>query len=122
MEFLNTVNIEGNMAADPALSYSPQGHPVVNVNLAINETRKGHTNGDRQDIVTWVQVQVWGKQAEAINKYCKKGFRLIVTGKLRSDSWEDKEGNKKYKVYILANDVLFRSKIESEGSQENAGE
>jgi len=103
---INKVILIGNLGADPEVKYTPSGAAVCELRLATNEswTDKG---GERQDRTEWHKVVVWGKTAENCGKYLAKGRPVYVEGKLRTESWEDKDGNKRYTTKIQAHTVQF---------------
>jgi single-strand DNA-binding protein len=105
---VNKVILIGNLGADPDMRYTPSGTGVCELRLATNEswTDKG---GQKQERTEWHRVVVWGKLAEIVSKYLSKGRQVYVEGRLRTRSWDDKEGNKRYTTEIIANDVQFLS-------------
>lgn len=117
MPGVNKVILLGNLGKDPDLRYTQGGMPVANVSLATNERRK---KGDEWvDFVEWHSLVVWGKLAEVLNRYCKKGKQVYVEGKLRTRSWEDKNsGEKKYRTEVYVDVlVLLGSKEDAEGGR-----
>jgi single-strand DNA-binding protein len=113
---MNKVLLMGNLGKDPELRYTPGGQPVANFPLATTE-RWSDKNGQRQERTEWHTIVVWGKQAEMVNQYLKKGRSAFIEGRIQTRSWDDKDGNKKYKTEIVANQVQF---IGSAGGQANA--
>ncbi len=103
---VNKVILVGNLGNDPELRNTPGGAAVCEFRLATNEswTDKG---GQRQDRTEWHRIVVWGKRAEICSKYLGKGRQVFIEGRLRTRSWEDKDGNKRYTTEIVANDVQF---------------
>ena len=103
---LNKVLLIGNLGADPDMRYTPSGAGVCEMRLATNEswTDKG---GQRQERTEWHRIVVWGKRAELCAKYLSKGRQCFVEGRLRTRSWDDKDGNKRYTTEIVATDVQF---------------
>lgn len=109
---MNNVNIIGNITKDIELKYTQNNKAVTTVTLAVNEGF-----GDNQKTY-FVDVQVWDKQAENLAKYCGKGSKIAVSGKLIQQSWEY-EGKKQSKVLIQANNVMFLdTKKEVQASKE----
>ena len=84
----------------------PSGAAVCEFRLATNESWTGK-DGQKQDRTEWHRVVVWGRRAETCGKYLSKGRQVYLEGRLRTRSWEDKEGNKRYTTEIVANDVQF---------------
>jgi single-strand DNA-binding protein len=109
---MNSVNIIGNITKDIELKYTQNNKAVVTVSIAVNEGF-----GDNQKTY-FLDVQVWEKQAENLAKYCSKGSKIAVSGKLVQQTWEY-EGKKQSKVLIQANNVMFLdSKKEGQAPKE----
>lgn len=106
MSGVNKVILIGNLGKDPELRYTPGGQPVATFTLATTE-RWNDRNGQRQDRTEWHNVVVWGKLAELVNQYLKKGRSAYIEGRIATRSWDDKDGNKRYKTEIVANQVQF---------------
>ena len=100
MAALNKVMIIGNLGRDPEVRATPQGKKVANFSLAATE-RYNDAQGQRQEKTEWVNVVVWGRLAEIVEQYVKKGSSLYIEGKLQTQSWEDADGSKKYKTEVL---------------------
>jgi single-strand DNA-binding protein len=94
MPNLNRVLLMGNLTRDPELRVTPKGTPICQFGLAINRQWKSDS-GEKQEEVIFVDVECWGKQAETVAKYCKKGKPLYVEGRLKLDQWEDKNTKEK---------------------------
>jgi single-strand DNA-binding protein len=94
MASLNKVMLIGNVTRDPEIKYTPKGSAVADLGIAINRT---YTNqgGEKVEEVTYVDVELWGRLAEIANEYAKKGRSIFVEGRLRIDSWEDKQSGQK---------------------------
>ncbi|MBN1257554.1 MAG: single-stranded DNA-binding protein [Planctomycetes bacterium] len=102
----NRVILVGNLTRDPELRYTPQGTAVADLSLAIN-TMRGRGSERKEDTV-FVDVTVWDRQAETCNEYLSKGRPVLVEGRLRQDTWEDKEtGQKRSKLRVTAQAVQF---------------
>lgn len=101
---LNSVNIMGNLTRDPELKYTPSGKAVCSLSIANN--RVYVTNGQKNNEVSYFDVEVWGQAAENCAKYLSKGRGIVVEGRLRQDRWE-KEGKTQSRVRISANLVHF---------------
>lgn len=90
MPSFNSVTLMGNLTRTPELRYLPKGTAVARCSLAIN--RKWRTEaGEEREEVTFVDCDAWGKTAETLAKYCAKGDPLFITGRLKLDTWKDKE-------------------------------
>jgi single-strand DNA-binding protein len=103
---INKVFLIGNLGADPDMRYTPSGAGVCEMRIATNESWTDKS-GQRQERTEWHKIVVWGKRAELCAKYLSKGRQCFVEGRLRTRSWEDKEGNKRYTTEIVATDVQF---------------
>ena len=98
MASFNKVILAGNLTRDPELRYTPKGTAVAKIGLAVNRTWTGE-DGQKKEEVNFIDVEAWGRQGEVIAQYMKKGRPLLVEGRLKLDSWEDK--NTKQKVSKL---------------------
>jgi single-strand DNA-binding protein len=112
MASFNKIIIVGHLGRDQETRYTPQGTAVSNFSLATTERRKDKS-GEQQDITTWFRVSLWGKQAENIGQYLLKGRQVYVEGKLRTEEYTDRDGNKRMSLEVSATDVqLLGSKGE----------
>src|ERR1051325_7299275 len=120
MTGFNKVIIAGNLTRDPELRYTPKGTAVTKIGLAVNRTWKSET-GETKEEVTFVDVDAWGRQAEVIAQYMKKGRPLLVEGRLKLDQWEDKNTRQKQsKLKVVLEGFSF---IDSRGGDSGgAGE
>ena len=106
---VNKVILLGNIGKDPEVKFLPSGMAVANFGLATSERFKDK-GGEWQDRTEWHNVVAFGKVAEIIRDYVKKGSKLYVEGSLRTSSWEDKETKqKRYKTEIVVSDVTLLS-------------
>jgi len=94
MANFNRVILAGNLTRDPELRYTPKGTAIASFGLAINRKWKSET-GESKEEVTFVDVEVWDRQAEVIAQYFKKGRPILVEGRLKYDQWEDKNTHQK---------------------------
>lgn len=118
---LNKVTLIGNITKDIELKKLPNGNSVASFNLATNRTWKDN-NGQKQEQAEFHSIIVFGKQAETINQYCKKGDQLYIEGRLQTRSWE-KDGEKKYRTEIVLESFQFGNKNEkSEKSVEKTAQ
>ena len=98
---LNDVKIAGNLVKDPELRYTPQGTPVANVSLGVNETYT--VDNEKRTATTFVDVQLWGTAAANFSKLVQKGQQILVEGALRQDTWEDKQTKQnRSKLFVKA--------------------
>ncbi|HCR28495.1 MAG TPA: single-stranded DNA-binding protein, partial [Opitutae bacterium] len=97
MPNFNKVYLMGNLTRDPELRTTPSGTPVCQFSMAVNRIYN-NSNGERQEETTFVDIEAWGRQAETISKYVSKGNPLFIEGRLKLDTWENKEGEKRSKM------------------------
>jgi len=103
----NKVILAGNLTRDPELRYTPKGTAVVKIGLAINRTWKTET-GESKEEVTFVDVDAFGRTAEVISQYLKKGRPILMEGRLRYETWDDKQTNaKRSKLGVVLENFQF---------------
>jgi single-strand DNA-binding protein len=95
MNGFNKVILAGNLTRDPELRYTPSGTAIAKFGLAINRKWRDSNSGELRDEVTFIDVDAFGKQAETIGQYMKKGSAILVEGRLKLDQWEDKQTQQK---------------------------
>src|SRR5512145_351244 len=105
-EGLNRVMLFGNLGADPELRTTSGGQAVLKLRLATSESYLDR-NRTRQERTEWHSVVVWGRRAEALSRILNKGSRLFVEGAIRTSTYDDKEGNKRYRTEIVANNIIL---------------
>jgi single-strand DNA-binding protein len=107
MASFNKVILAGNLTRDPELRYTPKGTAIAKIGLAINRTWKNEA-GDVKEEVTFVDVDSFGRQAEVIAQYFKKGRPILIEGRLRLDQWDDKQtGQKRSKLGVVLEGFSF---------------
>jgi single-strand DNA-binding protein len=112
---INQVTIMGNLTRDPELRQTPNGQSVVSFSLALNRSYKD-TNDEWQEATDYIDAVAWAKLAEQVNESLKRGSRALVTGRLQTRQWEQ-DGVKRSKTEVLATDVTFLDKPNSEPSE-----
>ena len=113
---VNKVILVGNTGKDPEIRHLDKGVAVASFSLATSETYK-NKNGEKVSNTEWHNLVLWRGLAEFAEKYVKKGTQLYVEGKLRTRSWDDKEGNKRYTTEVVADVVqLLGRKTESDNN------
>jgi single-strand DNA-binding protein len=117
MKDLNMVFLMGNLTRDPELRYTPNGQAVANFTIATNRVWKD-AEGEQKDSAEFTDIVVWGKIAENVTNYLKKGRRVHVIGRLQTRSWEAQDGSKKYKTEVIATDVTFLDRKDAGSSFE----
>jgi len=105
-EGLNRVMLLGNLGADPELRFTQGGQAVLNLRLATTESYLDRDKV-RRERTDWHSVVVWGKRGEALAKILGKGSSIFIEGSIRTSSYDDKEGNKRYKTEVVANNVIL---------------
>jgi len=118
MAGVNRVILVGNLGKDPEVRYLEGGTAVANFPLATSESYKDKS-GNRVDQTEWHNIVVWRGLAEIAEKYLKKGMQVFIEGKIRTRSWQDKEGNKRYTTEIIADNLTMLGKKEDGGSGGN---
>jgi len=106
MDGLNRVLVMGNLGADPELRFTHGGAAVLNMRIAVTESYLDRDKV-RKERTEWVNAVVWGARAEGLKKVLSKGSRLLVEGSLRTSSYDDRDGNKRYKTEVVANNVVL---------------
>ncbi len=118
---VNKAILIGNLGQDPELRTTGGGMSVCDLRLATTSRRKDR-DGNWTDATEWHSVTVFGKTAENVARYCQKGKQLYIEGELRTDSWDDREtGKKRYKTYVVGNDVRFLGSKSDGDSQQPTG-
>jgi len=106
MASLNKVFLMGNLTRDPELRYIPSGSAVASFTVAMNRIYKLQT-GEKKEEVSFVKVVVWGRMAEVVGEYLKKGSPVFVEGRLQSRSWDGPDGQKRSTLEVIALNVQF---------------
>jgi single-strand DNA-binding protein len=109
MASLNKVMLIGNVGTDPEMRFTPNGSPVTSFRLATSRVFTA-SNGERKQETEWFTIVTWRKLAESCNQFLTKGQRVYVEGSLRTRSWEGQDGQKRSRVEVIANRVLFLDK------------
>lgn len=124
MANLNKVFLIGNLTRDPELRVTPKGTAICNFGLAVNRQWKDEA-GVSRDETTFIDIEAWGKQGELVAKYLSKGSPAMIEGRLKLDSWEDKQsGQKRSKLKVIMENVQFlssRQEAPQGEEQSNAG-
>ena len=116
MPNLNKVQLMGNITRDPEVRYTPKGTAVTDIGLAINRNFSTD-DGERREETTFVDITFWGRQAEVIGEYMKKGRPLYVEGRLQLDQWEDKStGQQRSRLKVIGDNFQFL------GSRDDGGQ
>lgn len=109
MASFNKVILVGNLTRDPEVRFTPKGTAIAKVGLAVNRTWRTEA-GEQKEEVTFVDVDVFGRTAENVGQYMRKGSPILIEGRLRLDQWDDKQtGQKRSKLGVVAETVQFLS-------------
>src|ERR1051325_1858393 len=107
MASFNKVILVGNLTRDPELRYTPKGTAIAKIGVAVNRTWRTES-GEQKEEVTFVDVDAFGKQAETIGQYLRKGRPLLIEGRLKLDQWDDKQtGQKKSRLGVVLESFQF---------------
>lgn len=107
---INRVNITGNLTRDPELRSTAGGMAVLGFGVAVNDRRKNQQTGQWEDYPNFVDCTMFGNRAEALSRILRKGMKVVIEGKLRYSSWEDKNGGgRRSKIEIIPDEVELLS-------------
>lgn len=112
---INKVILIGTLGRDPEMRFLPNGNAVASMSLATDEGYKDKNTGQQVDKTEWHRVEAFGRLAEIMGEYLKKGSKVYIEGKLRTDEYE-KDGIKRYSTKIIANDLTM---LDSRNSQDS---
>lgn len=119
MPSYNRVVLVGNLTRDPELRYTPNGTPVANLTIAVNE--RYTSQGEKKERTSYFDAEVWGRQAEVCGEYLSKGKCILIEGKLRQSKWTDNEGKARTKIRISVDNFQFLSPRGSAEAGDGAG-
>lgn len=117
---MNHVVVSGNLVKEPELRSTSGGTAILSFGIAVNDRRKNGQTGEWEDIAHFVDCILFGKRAESLSKILRKGSRVYVDGRLSQSRWEDKNGNKRSKIEIVANDVELPPRNANQGQQQQS--
>jgi single-strand DNA-binding protein len=116
MASFNKVLLLGNLTRDPELRVTPKGTAICQFGLAVNRQFKDESGATR-DETTFIDIEAWGKQGELVSKYLSKGSPCFIEGRLRMDTWEDKQsGLKRSRMKVVMENVQFLGSPKGGGS------
>jgi single-strand DNA-binding protein len=126
MANFNTVILVGNLTRDPEVKYTTGGTAVAEIGLAVNRTWFDQKSNERKEETTFVDVTLWGRQAEVAGEYLSKGRSVLIEGRLQLDTWEDKQsGQKRSKLRVVGETMQMlggRGEGNSGGSPRGGGQ
>jgi single-strand DNA-binding protein len=121
MASLNKVMLIGNLTRDPEIKYTPKGTAIADIGLAVNRNYTTES-GEKREEVTFIDVTLWGRVAEIVGEYCKKGRPLFVEGRLQLDTWDDKQtGQKRSKLKVVGDNIQLLGGREGGGGAPGGG-
>jgi single-strand DNA-binding protein len=106
---LNSVSLAGHLTRDPEVRIIASDRTVASFSLAINRRYKGQ-DGEFKEEATFVDCEAWGRTAEIVGQYLAKGSPIYLEGRLRLDSWQDKDGQKRQRLKVVADNIQFLGK------------
>ena len=119
---LNKVMIIGNLGKEPELRYTPSGRPVTTFSVAVSRSWKS-SNGEHRSETEWFKIVAWGKLAEICKEYLHKGQQVYIEGRLQTRQWEDKEGQQRTTVELVANEMtMLGERRDKSQSEDNSAE
>lgn len=119
---MNLVIVKGNLTRDPEMRYTPKGAAITNISIAVNEVWTDD-QGEKHEKVHFFDVDVWGKRAEVVAQYFYKGKPILITGKLKQETWDDKEtGKPRSKIKIVMDSFDFCGDAKAGDQRQRGGE
>src|SRR5208337_1096571 len=119
---VNKVILVGRLGADPDIRYSPNGVAVAKFNLATNDYVSAGTEGNREERTEWHRIVTFGKTAEFCGNYLAKGRQVYVEGSIRTNQWDDPQGQKRYFTDIIAREIQLLGSAEGQGQSQGQGQ
>ena len=118
MASFNKVILVGNLTRDPELRYTPKGTAIAKIGLAVNRNWTSES-GEKKEEVTFIDVDVFGRTAENVGQYMRKGRPILIEGRLRLDQWDDKQtGQKRSRLGVVAETVQFLGSAQGGGGND----
>jgi single-strand DNA-binding protein len=120
MSGVNKVILVGNLGNDPEIRRLNSGDNVANISVATSEKWKDKNTGAKQERTEWHRVVFFGRLAEIVSEYLSKGSKIYVEGSLRTNKWQDKDGNDRYTTEIVAREMQMLDSKGSGGGQQKS--
>ena len=117
MKGVNKVILLGNLGKDPEVKYMPNGNAVANITLATSETWNDKNSGEKQEKTEWHRVVFFGKLAEIVGQYLKKGSKIYVEGKLQTRKWQGQDGQDRYTTEVVVDIGGTMQMLDSRGGE-----
>lgn len=109
MASVNKVILVGNLGADPEVRYLPSGDAVANIRLATTDRYKDKASGEFKEMTEWHRVAFFGRLAEIVSEYLKKGSSVYIEGRIRTRKWQGQDGQDRYSTEIVADQMQMRA-------------
>jgi len=122
MASVNKVILVGNLGADPEVRYLPSGDAVANIRLATTDRYKDKASGELKEMTEWHRVSFFGRLAEIVNQYLKKGSSVYVEGRIRTRKWQAQDGQDRYSTEIVADQMQMLGGRGGSASSSGMGE
>jgi single-strand DNA-binding protein len=119
MAGVNRVILIGRLGKDPEVKYTQDGTAVAKFSIATSETWKDKNSGEKQERTEWHNIEAWRRLGEICGEYLRKGSQVYVEGKLKTESWEDRDGNKRWTTKIVAREMQMLGSKGEEGGPSN---
>jgi single-strand DNA-binding protein len=113
---INVVVISGNLGQDPELRFTPKGTQVATFSVASNRVWYDRETNQKNEETSWIRCEAWGKMAETINNYVKKGSHVVIHGRLKQDKWEDNQGQQRSIIKVIVRDIQLPPRGASAGA------
>jgi single-strand DNA-binding protein len=120
MAGINKVILVGRLGNDPELRYTPSSVPVASFTVATSEEWKDRETGEKKERTEWHRITAWRRLGEICGEYLRKGSQVYIEGRLQTDSWEDRDGNKRYTTKIIAQNMQMLDSAGRAGKGEPA--
>ncbi|EKS68833.1 MULTISPECIES: single-stranded DNA-binding protein [Caballeronia] len=121
MASVNKVILVGNLGADPETRYLPSGDAVANIRLATTDRYKDKASGEFKELTEWHRVAFFGRLAEIVNEYLKKGSSVYIEGRIRTRKWTDQSGQERYSTEIVADQMQMLGGRGGAGAGDDGG-
>ena len=102
---INKAILIGNLGNDPDIRYTASGTAIANISLATAESWRDKNSGEQQERTEWHRIVFFGRLAEIVGEYLRKGSQIYVEGRIQTRKWQDKEGNDRYTTEVVANEM-----------------
>ncbi|MFP8966444.1 single-stranded DNA-binding protein [Pokkaliibacter sp. CJK22405] len=118
---VNKVILIGNLGTDPEVRYMPNGNAVANINLATSESWKDKNTGQMNERTEWHRVVFFGRLAEVVGQYARKGSKLYIEGKLQTRKWQDQSGQDRYTTEVVVDMTGSMQLLDGRGDNSGGG-